>query len=75
MILVGIINILAAVDTGTTCGGDTVCVGSGASADSSTVASAIVTNCLLLSGEASIATAETPDIKSSGRKSFSFILN
>ena len=53
VISVVIIPTLAVVNTGITGGGDTVCVGIGAESDRLTVASSLVNNCLLLSGEVS----------------------
>ena len=55
VILVGIITKFSVVGTVNTGGGDIVCVGSGEAYDRSTLASAIVTNFLLLSGYSSVA--------------------
>ena len=58
----GIIFTLKLVETGTTGGGDKVCVGSGMEADRSIVASTLVANGLLISGEAYVAVTSIPDI-------------
>ena len=64
VLLVGIIPTLAVVNTSTIGGGDTVCVGSSASADRLIVASNIVTNIFFLSREDSVSATETTDMNS-----------
>ena len=64
VLLLGIIPTLAMLDTGTTGGGDTVCVCSDVADDRPTVASGLVNNWLLLSGDVYVAETEATNINS-----------